>query len=92
MIKATIEGISVEVNEGSVDWRALEDIAYLQEGDAGAVMRLPKLAHRIVANWDSVIDQLVERDGHADIATCTRIILRAVNMAAGATTEEDAKN
>lgn len=88
----TIEDINVEIDDGGLDWRVLEDYVSLTEGGDTAARVLPKLARRIIKNWDSVLDQLEALHGRADIPTCTRIIVQAFNVAAGASSEAEAKN
>jgi len=90
--RENIEGLDVEVRDNSVDWRVLEAYAGLGDGTEAAIMRLPWLARRIIANWDDVLDQLEARDGRADIGICTRIVLQAINTAARATSEAESKN
>lgn len=88
----TIDGINVSVRDGSVDWRVLEVYSELGAGSEKAISKLPWLARRVIDNWEDVLDQLEARDGRADIGICTKIILQAINTAAGAGTEAEAKN
>lgn len=87
-----VEGFDLQVIDNAVDWYVLERYSAIVADPDKAVVHLAWLARRLIANWDAVLAQVAEAHGSADIPTCTRLIIRAMAVASGGTSEGDAKN